>query len=162
MKTSNVICLAAAFAILLPLAGTAGWFVVKASERGSQIQRDQAFVGAAGAGDTDRMATLLNQGESANAASFDSSSGLWTAATNHQLSAVRLLLLRGANPEAPSQFGQTPLEAAVDNLSIDTGTAEAQTDAAIIKLLIGRKASVTKIKQNAVSARLLKTNGIKI
>jgi hypothetical protein len=162
MKPNNIIGLAVAFAILLLLGGTAGWFAVKASERGKQIQRDQAFVGAASNGDTGQMEALLAHGEDVNAASFDRTSGLWTAAANRRLPVVRLLLRHGANTEMPSQFGQMPLEAAVDNLGMDTGTAEAQTDAAIIRLLISHGASVAKIKQNAASVGLLKTSGIKI
>lgn len=162
MKTNDAAGLAVAFAILLLLGGTAAWLAVKASARGSQIQHDQAFVGAASNGDTARMEALLDHGEAVNATSFDNSSGLWSAASNRHFSAVRLLLLRGANPEAPSQFGQTPLEAVVDNLDMDAGTADAQADAEIIKMLIRRGASAAKIKQNAASVRLLKSYGVKI
>ncbi len=162
MKPNDIAGLAVAFAILLPLGGTAGWFAVKASERGKQIQRDQAFVGAASDGDTGQMESLLHHGEDVNATSFDKTSGLWTAVSFRRLPVVDLLLRHGANTETPSQFGQTPLESAVDNLDMDTGTADAKTDAAIIKPLISHGASIAKIKQNAASVGLLKTNGIKI
>ncbi len=158
MKMKKVIALVFASAVILP----AGVLAIMFFDRGTQIKHDQAFVGAASDGDTSQMDTLLDHGENVNASSFDNTSGLWSAAFNRQLSAVRFLLLHGANTETPSQFGQTPLEGAVENLSNDTGTPSANVDVAIIKLLIGKKANITKIKRSAASVSLLKSYGVKI
>lgn len=128
MTAKRIAAYVFAGAVLLPIVIGAGMLV----ERLVQIRQDQAFVGAAEEGDTEKMAALLKRGVSVNATSFDNNSGLWMAAIFRQLPAVRLLLERGANPDAPSQFGDSPLEAAVSNLSNDSGTASAKTDVAII------------------------------
>ncbi len=130
--------------------------------RGSQIQGEMALVGAAANGNTTQVETLLARGVNVNATAFDGTSGLWTAAFNRRLSTVILLLRHGANPNTPSQFGQTPLEAAVENLSHDTGTASAAVDVSIIKLLLSKGTSVVKVKQDAPSVALLNSYSIKI
>ena len=109
--------------------------------RGLSIQREMAVVGAAGDGDTAQLEILLAHGMNVNATALDGTSGMWAAAFNRRLNAVGVLLQHGANPNTPSQFGQTPLEAAVDNLDHDTGNASAAVDVSIIKILISNRES---------------------
>lgn len=158
MKAKKIAAYVFAGAVLLPIVIGAVMFV----ERLVQIRQDQAFVGAAEEGDTEKMAALLKRGVSVNATSFDNNSGLWTAAFNRQLPAARLLLSRGANPDTPSQFGNSPLESAVSNLSNDGGTAYVKTDVAIIHLLLDHGANWAAVKQNAESVALLKRSGVEM
>ena len=158
MKKKEIVAPVIAFAIILAVGSVAILFY----ERGAQIQRDQEFVRATSTGNTNLVKALLDRGENVNATGFDKTSGLWSAVCNRQLSTVRLLLSHAANTEIPSQFGQIPLECAVDNLNNDAGTPYAKIDVAIIKLLISNGANVTKVKRNKFLVSLLNSYGIKI
>ena len=130
--------------------------------RGQQIRSDMALVEAAERGDTARLTALLDRGVSANAAGFDGTSALWAAALFRRLPSVRLLLRHGANPDVPGQFGDTPLEAAVQNLENDGGTASAAVDVSIIRLLIRKGADTIKVKRDSGAVALLKSRGVKL
>ena len=121
-----------------------------------------ALVNAAESGNVAQLTALLDRGVSANAAGFDGTSALWAAALFRRLPSVRLLLRHGANPDAPDQFGDTPLEAAVQNLENDGGTPSAAVDVSIIRLLLSKGASVTKVKQNAGTVSLLRRYGVRL
>ncbi len=150
------------WAVLIAVLLVGGLIIIPLFLRGASLQRDQAFAGAAADGTTALLETRLAQGEDVNATSFDNNGALFNAAFNRRVSAVSLLLAHGANPDSRSQFGQTALEAAVENLDNDGGGAEAKADVAIIKLLLDKRAIRAKIKQNAASVAVLQRHGIKI
>ena len=154
---TQTIC-AVSIAVLL----VGGLVVIPLFLRGASLRRDQAFAGAAADGNTALLETLLTQGEDVNATSFDNNGALFNAAFYHRVSAVRLLLAHGANPDSRSQFGATALEVAVENLSNGGGGAVAKADLAIIKLLLQKGADRAKIKQNAALVTLLQRYGIRI
>ena len=149
------VVLALGAVLLLALAGA---FV----HRVQQIQSDMALLGAAENGDTAQLTALLDQGVSANAAGFDGTSALWAAAFYRRPASVRLLLQRGANPDVPGQFGDTPLEAAVQDLENDGGTASAAVDVSIIRLLIRKGANTRKVRRDLSAVALLRSQGVKL
>ncbi len=150
------------WAVLIAAVLVGGLIVIPLFLRGASLQRDQAFAGAAADGNTALLETRLAQGQGVNTTSFDNNRALFNAAFNRRVSAVRLLLAHGANPDSRSQFGQTALEAAVDNSSNDGGTVEAKADVTIIKLLLAKGAYRSKIKPNRASVALLRCHGISI
>lgn len=130
--------------------------------RGQQIRSNMALVSAAENGDTAQLTALLDRGVSANATGFDGTSALWAAALFRRPASVHLLLQRGANPDVPGQFGDTPLEAAVQDLGNDGGTPSAAVDVSIIRLLIGKGADTSRVKRDADAVVLLKSRGVKL
>ena len=150
------------WAVLIAVLLVGGVIVIPLFLRGAQVRRDQVFTGAAADGNMALLETRLAQGQDVNTTSFDNNGALFGAAFNRRVSAVHLLLAHSANPNSRSQFRQTALEAAVDNLSNDGGGAEAKADVAIIKMLLDKGADRAKIKQNAASVALLKRHGIGI
>ena len=100
--------------LLVTAAALAGVLAAGAASAGT-VAAESPLIAAARAGDTERVAALLDRGADPRAASPDGTTALHWAARAAQPAAVELLIAAGADPAAANRYGVTPLALAAEN-----------------------------------------------